>query len=191
MSVPSNRPRFTPRELFVLIAGSCVLLAVVLPAIRSALLVTDGPIGPFPVFDVSELGRLDQAMTAYKLKFGELPPPPNREAVIEHLRRIYPKVADPEAVLRTAGLDLDKLDSRESLVFWLGERPSELFTGLSLPLFIFEPTRLVDDDQDGYLEYKCRNGDHFGVVGDRVVIESQKLGRSMTFEDIERKYCGR
>jgi hypothetical protein len=189
--VPLRTHRSHSRFHLILLATPVLVVVgiVLLPAIRSAVRTTDEPIGPFSSLDVHELWQLEVAMTTYELKFGELPPSPNREKILEHLRRIYPKVVDPEAVLQTAGLDLDKLDSRESIVFWLGERPSELFAGLPFTVFDFDPRRLVDEDQDGWPEYVGRGGDHFGIAGNKVVIESRTLGRSMTFEDIEREYC--
>jgi hypothetical protein len=195
-SPDTHRPRRYFRLVVFALLAMTVIAVVVLPAIRVALIrsksvVTDEQIGPFSYSDVRELWKLEQAMEFYKLKFGEFPPPPNREKIIEHVRRIYPNVGDPEAVLQTSGLDLDKLDSRESIVFWLGERPTELFAGLSFTVFSFDPKRLVDEDQDGWPEYACRHGDRFAIVDNEVVIESRELGRSMTREDIEREYCSR
>lgn len=183
------RLRFHTILLLTLLLALVVLVA--LPAIyRIVIRAGGGPngrIGPFHGRDMKELFRFEQAMEAYRLQFGEYPPVHKPDKVIDHITRIDPKVRDPQAVLREAGLNLGELDGRESLVFWLSDRPGELF-GWPPRVYGFDPRRLVDRDNDGWLEYTTRNGDYFGLVDCKVVIESRELGRSMTWDDIIREY---
>jgi len=179
--------RFRTVLLFTLLLA--ITAVVMVPIIQRMRIHTDMPIGPF--FDVVELSQLGRAMENYKQKFGEYPPPPDSDKVIDHVWRVYWKVADPDSILRSAGLDLDCLDDRESLVFWLGGRAAELFLGRPECLYPFDSRRLVDADGDEWLEYIDGDGDHFGIVDGKVAIESRKLGRSMTLDQIEREFTNR
>lgn len=131
----------------------------------------------------SEQDALIEALDEFRNRYGAEPPASNAPMALQRLlRKMFPRYAgDAAEDLAAEGLDVDELDAAEMLVFVLGglrESPdSKKLVGFSpnpaapfdrshpgLPLFEFDPQRLVDVDGDHWLEYQTSPlGDQQGV----------------------------
>ncbi len=120
-----------------------------------------------------EREQLKAALQEYKLKYGTFPPAENGlPAFRAHMRRSFPRYGgDVQADLKRMELDLSDLEASEALVFWLGglrqtpdsteligfgrdpRNPFDEGSATEGPHFEFDPKRLVDTDQDNWLEY--------------------------------------
>ena len=98
----------------------------------------------------SELHNLEIAVAAFHLRHGHLPPSDKGLDIRKHLISHDGSVRlDAEQIEKLADLD-----ASERLVFWLGGEcrdPDILVERVSV--FDFDPNKLVDADQDGFLEY--------------------------------------
>ena len=117
--------------------------------------------------------QLQAALQEYKLKYGTFPPVENGlPALRAHMRHTFPRYGgDLQADLTRMELDPSDLEATEALVFWLGglrqtpdsteligfgrdpRNPFDKDSATEGPLFEFDPKRLVDTDQDNWLEY--------------------------------------
>lgn len=110
-----------------------------------------------------ELDQFQGAIERYKDQFSDYPPDSSKEQIALHLLKSYPTI-DVEVFMKNHGRELGSLDERETLHFWLEGPTWQLFTGQKEPRFMmfeFDSTRLVDNDNDGWLEYVDRSGNYF------------------------------
>ena len=146
-----------------------------------------------------EILHLHQALAAYKIEFQEFPPSANAEAIREHVSRVFPTVKSLEERIRSDKRDISELDDRELLVFWLGEASGTLGaqTGNPAPttiarieqhsLYEFDFGRLIDSDNDGFLEYTDHKGNVFRLINRRVAIYCPESDRLITKKYLESK----
>ena len=163
MSLHKNPPRaFTLVEMLVVIAIIGVLVALLLPAVNSA--INSARRARMAL----EISQLDNGIEAYKNKFGDYPPGfRSHDVFIRHVRRCYPKIsathlADAEKKIWGDPVDYTKapqIDEGEALVFWLSKintDPRQPFTFLTtgacaspVALQDFDQKRLIDSSSDG------------------------------------------
>ena len=162
---------FTLVELLVVIVVIAILIALLIPAVTSSLNAAKN--GRMAV----DIGKLQQAVEAYRTEFGGYPPDfagpdaNDLQQINNHLgrmKRYRNKLADgPKA-------GFVNLDPSEALVFWLwgfSPDPKLPLTGSGGPLgiapfesqpnalYTFDETRLLDNDGDGYPEYYPQDSD--------------------------------
>lgn len=121
----------------------------------------------------SEQEALTRAVTAFRDRYGISPLISNNSSDMQRqFQKMFPRyTGDAAQDLAARGLRLDTLDEAEMLVFWIGglrEKPdSHKLVGFGenprAPLdsskaagglFEFDPARLVDTDNDQWLEYQ-------------------------------------
>lgn len=122
-----------------------------------------------------EAQRITAAVKELHDKYSVQPVNGSEPAILKSsVRRAWPRYhRDIHDDLLGLGLDIDKMDGGEALVFWLGGLPSggpnskpcgfnqnpvapfAFGPQMSAPLFEFDPKRLTDDDGDGWLEYRA------------------------------------
>ena len=116
----SNRQGFTLVEMLVVLGIIAVLVALLMPAVMSA--VNNGRRARIGV----EISQLANAVEAYKQKHGDYPPTfRNYQVFLRHVRRAFPKI-DAAHLTRVQGriwqngtTSPPSIDEGEALVFWL------------------------------------------------------------------------
>jgi len=152
---PSPRHPVILRRAFTLVEmlTVIVIIGILASLITAAVIHARAGVKVFTVR--KEISDLQQALEAYKIKYGEYPPdfasfipmgslpPAARIAVVRHLRNAFPRYLEDrpvdydgsaldawsrfEADLRNNyGLDATKFDAATALVFWLGGLPEQL-----------------------------------------------------------------
>ena len=102
----------------------------------------------------TQLLQFASATNCYRETLGEYPPACDPEGISEHLSNCYPDLNTND--LLGSRRTLNDIDDRESLVLWLRDAPALAKLGGDPRVsyfFDFDPSRLVDTDQDGWLEY--------------------------------------
>ncbi len=168
---------FTLVEMLVVIGIIGVLVGLLLPAVMS------GINSARRAQIALEIAQLDQALQAYKNKFGDFPPSLRGETgynnFLRHVRKCYPNIDSghlslvsdaiwPNRKAMTPEYDTVRLDEGEALTFWLSRvdndprQPFKALLGFTLSsrivLFEFDERRLVwdsadDADDDGTVKY--------------------------------------
>lgn len=125
-----------------------------------------------------ELDQLRWAITTYKQYIGEYPP---NEDILKTSSFIEERLGKQnEEIEQTVGCEFANLDSRETLVFWLnGTHP------MLSNFFEFDECRLVDSDQDGWLEYVNRKGDAYHYAYGGVFVLNRDTGKAMVVDYID------
>jgi len=100
-----------------------ILMAIAIPAINRT--ITTGKQTAIRM----EINALDQAVTQYMQKHGDYPPDgSSREVVTRHMRRLFPRISEPDSTLLTqltsirgsTTFSVVAMDRAEALVFFLG-----------------------------------------------------------------------
>lgn len=164
-SIRSRQRGFTLVEMLVVLGIIAILVGLLLPAVMSAM-------GAARRSQMAmEISQLDQAINAYKNKFGDYPPSlrgqAGYDAFIRHVRRCYPKIDSNHLGKVVAAIwpnapgeyDTVRLDEGEALTFWLSgidNDPQQPFKSLfghpmnsRVVLYEFDPQRLVTATTDG------------------------------------------
>lgn len=143
----SRKP--TPRwvSLALVVFAIAILATLVVPAINVY------PIRDKRTSEVLEAYGLSQATTAFQLTFGHKPPQTEYQ-IRRHLHSLSPCVTlssdDLDAVIA--------LDDAERLVFWLGGDSLSASMNFNRPdFFDFDTSLFVDQDSDGFREYRSRH----------------------------------
>ncbi len=101
--------------------------------------------------ELAELMGMVGAMEQYRLLYDEYPPSRPQDFAA-HLKAVFPRMDPAEPI--------PNVDAAEALVFWLegySQDPRHPLTGAGrVPLFDFDRSRLIDGDDDGWLEYYPR-----------------------------------
>ena len=114
---------FTLVELMIVIVIIGILMAIAIPAINRT--ITTGKQTAIRM----EINALDQAVTQYMQKHGDYPPDgSSREVLTRHMRRLYPRISEPDSTLLTqltsirgsTTFSVVAMDRAEALVFFLG-----------------------------------------------------------------------
>ncbi len=144
-NIQQTRPGFTLVELLVAIAIIGILMGIAIPAIMRSV------ISARQTAQKVELTAISQAVEAYLNKYGDYPPDGSSQAVLaRHMRRIFPRMAEPDITLLnilTDDSDVSDtfsgtfsqvaMDRGEALVFFLGGFSSDIqhpLTGAGGPL---------------------------------------------------------
>jgi len=159
----TTKPRlgFTMVEMMMVIVIIGILMAIAIPAIFNA--VTTGRQTALKM----EVDALSQAVEQYMQKYGDYPPDGSSEAVLNrHMRRLFPRMADPDLTLLKKLTDAEPtntlgsfssvaMDRAEALVFFLGgfsDDPLHPLTGESGPIKL--SSNPVDSDNTNILNYE-------------------------------------
>ncbi len=127
---------------------------------------------------IFELRHLRQAIALYKEYVGEYPPNEDISKTVSFIQERFGKPI--EEIEQTVGCEFANLDSRETLVFWLnGNHP------MHGNFFEFDESRLVDSDQDGWLEYVNLKGDAFRYAHGCVFVLNRDTGKAMVVDYID------
>ncbi|TWT79576.1 hypothetical protein CA13_09800 [Planctomycetes bacterium CA13] len=132
--------------LAVVAFAIAILAALVVPAINVY------PIRDERTSEILEAYTLSQATTAFQLNFGYKPPQTEYQ-IRRHLHAV-----SPHATLNSDDLDaVIALDDAERLVFWLGGDTLPASISFDRTVFFeFDPSLFVDQDSDGFREYRSR-----------------------------------
>lgn len=123
MGIKKPKPGFTLVELMIAIVIIGILMAIAIPAINKT--ITTGKQTAIRM----EINALEQAIEKYMQEYGDYPPDGStQEIVIRHMRRRYPRMAEPDVSLltqltSTRGTTTPSavaMDRAEALVFFLG-----------------------------------------------------------------------
>jgi type II secretion system protein G len=162
---PEKRTGFTLVEMLVVIAIIGVLAAILVPTLMAAIRRAKN------AAIALELDRLSQAFIAYELDNKDYPPDfTNWDAVEAHVRRAYPNnkqnirawLQSTTGTMPNDPLEPHNIDPAEALVLWLSRTTDDKRDPLGIGgagggkprvYFEFDETRLVDLDEDGWMEY--------------------------------------
>jgi len=134
-----------------------------------------------------ELIQLRQALENYTVKMGQFPPPATRADIEAHLRQSNCGFDGTLSQLGTLENNLDDLDERETLVFWLGgEAGKTIFISPKRMVhFEFDLDQLTDIDNDGWPEYKNAMNRYFILRNEEVYLYDISLDKAYSLEDLQ------
>jgi prepilin-type N-terminal cleavage/methylation domain-containing protein len=123
MGIKKPNHGFTLVELMIAIVIIGILMAIAIPAVNRTI------IAGKQTRIRMEINALEQAVEQYMQKFGDYPPDgSSQDVVIRHMRRRFPRMAEPDASLLTQLTSVRgtttpsavAMDRAEALVFFLG-----------------------------------------------------------------------
>lgn len=167
MGTQKPNPGFTLVELMIAIVIIGILMAIAIPAINRTIIT-----GKQTAIRM-EINALEQAVEKYMLEYGDYPPDgSSQEVVIRHMRRRFPRIADPDASLltqltSTRGTTTPSavaMDRAEALVFFLGGFSGDALhplTGEGGPLELISGSPVASTNIDHYQYNATRDNSLF------------------------------
>ncbi|HBJ35108.1 MAG TPA: protein containing Prepilin-type cleavage/methylation [Planctomycetaceae bacterium] len=123
MGIKTPKHGFTLVELMIAIVIIGILMAIAIPAVNRTIVAAK------QTKIRLEINALEQAVEQYMQKFGDYPPDgSSQDVVIRHMRRRFPRIAEPDVSLLTRLTSVRgtttpsavAMDRAEALVFFLG-----------------------------------------------------------------------
>jgi len=134
---------------------------------------------------LTEFIQLEHALESYIANVGVPPPSTSQNEVKQHIIESLQIHGNSISQFDDFPNDLDELDEREALVFWLGgkalERNSSTFQ--NAVYFEFPPMHLHDTDDDGWPEYLNKLGNCFIYRNGKILLHDKLQNKEYSLDE--------
>ncbi len=127
-----------------------------------------------------ELIQIDHALNRYEVVLGEMPPNAARNEIQSHLNAVY-------NFSGSIPPNIDTLDERELVIFWLGGKAWEILGDASKSdrvFYDFDDSRMTDVDNDGFPEFVDRRGNFYILRDGQTFVQDRSDGTVISIEDL-------